>query len=151
MTSSVEIIAITETGSHASIYDGELVPAGYQILRCDRSDGRKQGGAMLLTTPRYTLKSVNLPNLDVSIDNSVFEIVCASICQSDRFLFTICVVYIPPSSSDSEYHKLFKLIEHYSDSQKNFIVIGDFNLYSCSTEIRNYFEFLSNYCGFITR
>ncbi|KAJ8733583.1 hypothetical protein PYW08_001881 [Mythimna loreyi] len=71
-SSNVDLLAITETGLNESICDAELIPPGYTILRCDRADGRKQGGACLVATPRLDVRRIPVPG-DVNIDDRVFE------------------------------------------------------------------------------
>ncbi|CAH2103089.1 unnamed protein product [Euphydryas editha] len=137
--------AITETGLNNSFKDAEIIPPGYSIIRSDRVDGRKQGGACLVATPRFELRRISC---DVNIDERVFELVCAAVYLRDRFIFLLCVVYIPPNSSENEYMLLFKVIEQFCDKYREIIVLGDFNLYSCCINVNNYFEYFLKYCGF---
>lgn len=142
-----DLFAITETGCNESIQDFEIIPSGYTIIRCDRMDGRKQGGACLVATPRLELRPVSTPS-NINIDSRVFELVCVKVYLGERFLFFVVVVYIPPSSSDNEYMLLFNLIEQFCSKYNKVIVLGDFNLYSCTTAVRNYYEYFVTYCGF---
>ncbi|KAI8442393.1 hypothetical protein MSG28_005910, partial [Choristoneura fumiferana] len=64
-----------KTGLNDSIFDAEIVPPGFQVLRCDRTDGRKQGGALLVATPRIELRRVTH---GVNLDDRAFELVCAT-------------------------------------------------------------------------
>jgi hypothetical protein len=109
-TSEADLFAITETSCNESIQDAELIPPGYTIIRCDRMDGRKLGGACLVITPRFELRQVAIPG-DVIIDNHMFELVSAAVYLNTRFLFLYCVVYIPPDSTDTEYMIMFNIIE----------------------------------------
>lgn len=145
--SEADLFAITETGCNDSIKDAELVPPGYTIIRCDRADGRKQGGACLVAIPRFELRRAPIPS-DVILDNQVFELVAASVYLRDRFLFLCCVIYIPPKSSETDYMIMFRLIEQYCNSYSDVLVVGDFNLYSASVTVNNYFEYFITYCGF---
>ncbi|XP_060807641.1 uncharacterized protein LOC106139472 isoform X1 [Amyelois transitella] len=86
--------------------------------------------------------------IEINIDNHVFELICANVYLRNKLLFLICVVYIPPKSSDNEYMVLFKIIEQLCDKYTKVIVIGDFNLYSCSANVISYYEFFETYCGF---
>ncbi|KAH9642685.1 hypothetical protein HF086_011042 [Spodoptera exigua] len=72
--SGAHLFAITETGCNESIHDAEIIPPSYIILRCDRADGRKQGGACLVATPRFELRRVSLPG-DINIDKQSNDIV----------------------------------------------------------------------------
>lgn len=146
LASTSDLFAITESGCSESIQDAEIVPPGYNILRCDRADGRKQGGALLVATHRFELRQ--LPILDASIDTCVFEMICATVHLNKRFLFVCCVVYIPPGSSENDYMLLFRIIEKLCVRYGEVIVIGDFNLYSCPANISNYFECFLSYCEF---
>lgn len=94
VSSSADIYAITETGLNNTFQNAEIVPQlqQFKLLRCDRSDGRKQGGAMLLSHCSYQVKRL-IPS-DVSVDSAVFEIVCSAVYKSKRLLYTLCVVYL---------------------------------------------------------
>lgn len=144
---STDLIAITETGFNESINDAEIVPSQYKILRSDRNDGRKQRGSCLMATPRFELRRAPIPG-DVNIDDHAFELVGAAVYLCNKFLFLMCVVYIPPNTIESEYMILFKIIEKYCDNFREVIVVGDFNLYSGSVSVCNYYDFFQNYCGF---
>lgn len=85
-----DLYAITESGYNCSIEDSEIIPPGFQILRCDRTDGRKQGGAFLVATHRFELRQVHVT--DVTIDTCVFEMVCATVYLNNRFLFLCSVI-----------------------------------------------------------
>ncbi|KAF9801953.1 hypothetical protein SFRURICE_016203 [Spodoptera frugiperda] len=59
-----------------------------------------------------------------------------------RFLFACCVVYIPPNCDESEYMLLFKLLEQICVRYKsNVVILGDFNMFSCNNNVKNYFEY----------
>ncbi|KAL4703703.1 hypothetical protein ACJJTC_005482 [Scirpophaga incertulas] len=77
-TSSAEIFAVTETGCNESIHDSEIVPQGYTILRWDRADGRKQGGAFLVASHQFELRRAESPG-NFNVDNCVFELVGAGV------------------------------------------------------------------------
>ncbi|CAK1551668.1 unnamed protein product [Leptosia nina] len=59
-----DIIAITETGCNDSIMDGEIIPARYQIVRCDRTDCRKHDGAFLVAARGLQIHRVSRCELD---------------------------------------------------------------------------------------
>ncbi|CAG4961896.1 unnamed protein product [Colias eurytheme] len=141
-----DLYAITETGCNESIHDGEIVPVGYHIIRCDRLDGRKQGGVLLVAAQRIELRRVEISN--ISVDSCVFELVCATVHLNHRFLYLCCVVYIPPGSSETDYMTLFKIIEDLSCRYKSIIVLGDFNLHSCPLSVTQYYEYFLAYCKF---
>ncbi|CAG4962375.1 unnamed protein product [Colias eurytheme] len=74
---SADLFAITESGCSDSIHDCELVPAGYHIVRCDRADGRKQGGALLVAAPRYELRQVCIPFVSIDSCRQLDLVLCA--------------------------------------------------------------------------
>lgn len=143
-SSGGDLFAITETGCNESIHDAELVPQGYTIIRCDRTDGRKRGGTCLVATPRLELRRVSTTS-DVNINDKVFELVNATAYLHNRLLFLLCFVYISPNSCEDDYMLLFRIIEQLCSRYINVVVIGDFNMHSCSINLCNYFL---SYCGF---
>ncbi|CAD0206703.1 unnamed protein product [Chrysodeixis includens] len=148
-SSDSDLFAITETGCNESINDAEISLPGYSLLRCDRSDGRKQGGVLLMCTQRFELRRIPFLN-NINIDAHSFEMVCAAVHIQNRFLFTCCVVYIPPKADESEYMILFNVLEQICVKYKNNVVIlGDFNLYSCNVNVCNYFEYFVSFCEVI--
>ncbi|KAF9788980.1 hypothetical protein SFRURICE_006370 [Spodoptera frugiperda] len=103
---------------------------------------------MVVAGPRFQLRQVLVPS-DVDIDKCKFELVCTAIYMNNRFLFACCVVYIPPLTEENEYMLMFNILEKWCVKYKNnFILIGDFNLYSCNNNIVNYFEYFMSFCGF---
>lgn len=123
------------------MHNAEITLPNYQVLRCDRADGRKQGGVLLVATPRFELRQVPIPS-EINIDTYNFEVLCATIHLKSRFLFACCVVYIPPNCDESEYMLLFKLLEQICVRYKsNVVILGDFNMFSCNNNVKNYFEY----------
>lgn len=94
-SSGSDLFSITESGLNEAIQNAEFVIPGYQILRCDRVDGRKQGGVFLVATPRYELRRIPLPG-NINIDNQKFELICVAVYNKNHFLFTCCTVYLWP-------------------------------------------------------
>ncbi|CAG4932554.1 unnamed protein product [Colias eurytheme] len=95
-----DLYAITETGCNESIHDGEIVPVGYHIIRCDRLDGRKQGGVLLVAAQPYCkfAQSNKVPNcmnrqLDLVLSSSSRGEVL--VVASDEALVPVDV-YHPP-------------------------------------------------------
>lgn len=147
-SSSSDLFAITESGLSAAIQNAEFTLPGYQVLRCDRADGRKHGGVLLVATPRVELRQVPLPG-NVNIDNHKFELICASVYIQNRFLFTCCTVYIPPQTDENEYMLMFSLLEKICIRYRNnLIILGDFNLFSCNITVCNYYEYFIAFCEF---
>lgn len=150
-TATSDLYAITESGTNEGICDGELVPRGFTVLRCDRVDGRKHGGAMLVAAPRsgLSIQPIHLPGHDV--DSAVYELVSAVVRIKKTYSFLCCIVYIPPKSADCDYMQLFHVLESLSSQYYNILIIGDFNLYSASQNVQNYFVFFVTFCGLSQR
>lgn len=147
-SSGSDFFAITESGLNEAIKNAEFVLPDYQILRCDRADGRKLGGVCFVATPRFELRQLSLPG-DLDIDSQKYELLCAAVYKQNCFLFTCCIVYIPPGANDNEYMSMFSVLEKicvkYSN---NLIVVGDFNMFSCNNNICNYYEYFMAFCEF---
>lgn len=145
-SSGSNLFAFTETGCNESIQDAEITPPGFSILRCDRADGRKQGGVLLAAAPRYELRQVQVTS-DININKHNFELISASIYKQNRLLFTCCVVYIPPNSEENEYIVMFSLLEDICIKYKhNVVILGDFNLFSCNSSICNCYDDFTAFC-----
>lgn len=144
LTSTHDLFAITESGLNSSIHDGELIPCDFKIIRCDRADGRKQGGVFLAISSRYELKPIPIANVDAAL----FELVCATVHRKNIFLFMCCVVYIPPNSNVNEYMHLFSILETECVKFDNVLVLGDFNMPSTTVEVQSYMEYVNAFCGF---
>ncbi|KAH9631156.1 hypothetical protein HF086_001091 [Spodoptera exigua] len=145
-SSAADIFAITETGCNESICDSEISLPGYQILRCDRTDGRKHGGVLLVATPRFELRRLQVPG-DIIVDSQQFELICASVYKHNRFLFVCCVLYIPPKANETEYMVMFNILEKFCIKYRsNIVILGDFNLVSCKSIVNSYFEYFVAFC-----
>ncbi|XP_022819582.1 uncharacterized protein LOC111351717 [Spodoptera litura] len=143
--SNYDIVAITETGLNSSMHDGELIPPGFNVLRCDRMDGRKQGGVLLAVRSRFQLARLPADN----VDTALFELVCATVnSRNNNCLFLCCVVYIPPKCDAEQYMHLFRILENICIKYEKVVVIGDFNMPSATLEVNSYFEYMSAFCGF---
>ncbi|XP_045773470.1 uncharacterized protein LOC123872917 isoform X2 [Maniola jurtina] len=60
----------------------------------------------------------------------------------------VCVVYIKPSASDSDYFDWFCKVESFINNLNGFIIIlGDLNLNSASQNVKNYFCYFVSYCN----
>lgn len=93
-SSSFDFYAITETGCSDSIHDAELIPSMFQVVRCDRTDGRKHGGVLFAAKTRYELRKVML---DIDLNIHTFELVCVTVYFNRNFFFCLlCCVHPSP-------------------------------------------------------
>ena len=134
------MFCITESWLSSSIYDHEVLSSDYVLYRNDRVS---RGGGVFIAVHTSIPSSLVCapPNL---------EIVTVMLSSSSLIL---CTVYIPPACGESY---LFSVIEYLSDlvsSNKNCIIVGDFNFpdihwssLSCSSPLSHYFcDFIFDY------
>jgi len=107
---------VTETWLNSEILDSEILPRGYNIYRKDR--GHRGGGVLLAVNSRIPCKRLCVP-VDV-------EAVTVQLSLSTPIF--VCVLYIPPQSSNEHYKKYFTYIYNLSNQYKPLIIAGDFNL-----------------------
>ena len=114
-SSSLNVIALTETWLHDSVCDNEVLPSHYNIYRCDHSS---RGGGVLLAIHSYLPSSLlNSP--------SDLEVVCVLITVSRPVLF--CLVYVPPHADFLYYSKLIVFFDSILCLGHFVIILGDFN------------------------
>lgn len=102
---------------------------------------------MLVGAPTLTLEPLSLPGAP-DVDAAVFELMCAD--KGNKRFFTFRVVYIPPQIYRLQIHApiLHFRTMYYYVIYKNFILIGNLNIYSASLEIQCYYEFFVTVCEF---
>ncbi|KAJ2939092.1 hypothetical protein O0L34_g10280 [Tuta absoluta] len=139
----LHLIAATETNLDGSVTDAEVCEAGgeWTLLRRDRC-GRDGGGVLLAA--RAPLLLERLPRYETSSCEDLWA----------RFSFEghsiyVCVIYIPPRSSDDHYMTWFHGVENVCSllSPSKILVFGDLNLYSASTNVNNYYHCFSTLCN----
>ena len=114
-SSSLNVIALTETWLHDSMCDGEVLPSHYNIYCCDRSS---RGGGVLLAVHSCLPSSLyNSP--------SDLEVVCVLVTVSRPVLF--CLVYVPLRADFLYYSKLIVFFDSILCLGHFVIILGDFN------------------------
>ena len=117
ISSSVEVIAITESWLNDRIYDNEILPQNqYTISRLDR--GSRGGGVMLGIKQDILSKVLPSPH--------GLEVLTIQI--GIRRPIILCLVYLQPSSSISENEPLFKHISDLCSGSSPVVILRDFNL-----------------------
>lgn len=144
MESEYDIIALTETFLTSSVSNGELFPPGFHVVRKDRPGDCGWGGVLLAIRDRYNVKIVT----DIVSMTDDKELIFA-IVTFKNIKFLCCVVYLPPNYKDEQYLNVLTCIENvictYPDL--NVLILGDFNLNSCSTNIKTTFDFFCEFCS----
>ena len=111
---SVGCFFITESWLTKSVGDGEILPSGYRIYRCDRS-GR--GGGVLVAI------SCDIPSRQLyTCDNC--ELLVIELDLKPKI--AICCIYLPPSCPDAVFNA--SMVHLYALPREcDIIVVGDFN------------------------
>ena len=129
---SFKLIALTETWLTDSVFNSELFPDCYNVIRRDRNfatTGRSRGGGVLLAISnslKYSLiDTSNLSNLVPLID----LVMCRSIFGKTKFI--VCIVYVPPDVTSSDLELFLNALEVLLLDEE-VILIGDFNVHNFS-------------------
>lgn len=143
LTLSADVYALTETFLVSGVYDGELFPGGYTVARRDRADDRGWGGVLLAARDSLNMQQI----LDIEGYSHEIEIVVAILTLKYKKI-VCCVVYIPPHSSEDRYSNTFSVLENVIAKfpKLDIIILGDFNLNSCSQDIRMHYESMVSSC-----
>lgn len=138
-----DFIALTETFLTSSVCDGELFPSGWTVARRDRAGDAGWGGVLLAARECYSLRVLH--DIDgLTLDKELLF----AIITFKNLKFLCCVAYLPPSYNEDQYMSVLSCIENavckYPDL--NFVLLGDFNLNSCNSNIKANFEIFCNFC-----
>ena len=107
-----------------NVLDHEIIPTGYTIYRKDRSS--RGGGVMLAVKNSIPSHALDTP--------TELETLCVQIGSDDSV--TLCLVYIPPSSSELYIQSLCDYINTtVSHSSTKCILLGDFNFPTINWDI----------------
>lgn len=144
LQSSSDIIALTETFLTSSVLDAELFPSGYKVFRKDRGADVGWGGVLLAVKDQYDAQQIT----DVDSLASSKEVLFVRIIIKGVKLL-ICVVYLPPDYGDEQYVNVLTCIENAVCKYPSLeaVIVGDFNLNSCSVNARNQYECFLAFCG----
>lgn len=115
---SVHVAGVTETWLHDGIYDTEVTPPGYCVIRGDRGRGRGGGVAIFL---RSDIK------FSVIQGPSEIESVWCKL-YFDSMSIVVGVVYRPPGSLIDQTYVLCDFMRMHNFYSSNLICMGDFNL-----------------------
>lgn len=116
-TFSPHIVGVTESWLHEGVYDSEITPPGYVLVRNDRQNGKGGGVALLF---RSDLKFSVLP---VPLD--IESVWCKLYLNKHHLMVGVC--YRPPGTSDDHIRSLNSYIYNHNIDSSNIICMGDFN------------------------
>ena len=110
-----DIIGVTETWLSNKIFDNEILPHNYSIIRKYR---QSRGGGVMFAIKHSKSYQVMPTPLDL-------ELLTISIGSPTPIIY--CLVYIPPNSSDEYIQKYFNYVTSLNDMTQNLVLLGDFN------------------------
>ena len=118
---NVDILAITKTKIDESFPTAQFLLVGYHSpYRLDKSP--KSGGILVYVKSSIPSRQLNFPNLPYKIQAIPFELNL----RKEKWL--VISIYRPPLESLSCFlDSLTNMIDFFSSSYDNFIVMGDFN------------------------
>lgn len=139
-----DVIALTETFLTSSVSDSELFPSNYTIIRKDRIGDAGWGGVLLAIRDCYIAR----PVVDIDGLTSDMELIFVNI-KKNNLNILCCVTYLPPSYNDEQYLNVLTCIENTisSNPDLHILILGDFNLNSCSANVKTHFEHFQEFCG----
>ena len=114
-STNYSIICVSETWLSNHIFDNEILPNGCTIYRKDRCS--RGGGVLIAIKDDFTSSLTTSP--------SDIETITVKILISNPII--LCLVYIPPNSSDSYYDSLFHYLSDLSNESCTIIIVGNFN------------------------
>ena len=115
-SSLLSLVFVTETWLSGSFFDNEILPTGYSIFR---KDCHSQGGGVLIVVASHILSSF-------IYSRSYPDILTVKLLSPSPVI--LCVVYIPPLSSDTSWSSLLDyLCCIFTSSCLPAVVLGDFN------------------------
>lgn len=123
-----DIICVTETWLSDSVFDSELLPDQYNVIRCDRKFSlvklSKGGGVLLAIKNNITFSRINTSELSAVVP--LIDIVLCK-CLINMQSVTLGVIYIPPNVTANELDLFTAGLEQLILGHQ-FILFGDFNL-----------------------
>ena len=138
-----DLLAATETFLDSSVEDSELVLSGWSVIRRDR---RSYGGGVLLAS-KQGITPIRVSEFETTNGEDLW--VKFSYKKSSVY---VCVVYIPPSATDSVYFDWFCKVESFiNDLKGTVLIIGDINLNSASKNVCNYYSYFLSFCSMSDR
>lgn len=140
-----DFIVLTETFLTSSVANSELFPPQYKVLRKDRTGDVGWGGVLIAATDKYSI--TNVTDIDGLSDDK--EVLIATVCHKN-IKFIVCVVYLPPNYNDVQYLNVITCLENMvcKFSNLDIIVLGDFNLNSCSSNVKKEVDNFIEFCKF---
>ena len=112
---SFDLFGVTESWLTNKIFDNEILPNGYALVRKDR--GSRGGGVMLAISKSLSYQILLTP--------PSLELLCVKINHSNPIIY--CLVYIPPNAPNEYLQEFFSYISKFSNQSNNLIIFGDFN------------------------
>lgn len=138
-----DLIAVTESFLTDAVENPELVGCEWSVERRDRAGGLRGGGVLLAARPGLVLRRRR--ELETLFVEDLWVV-----CTYNDIKCFICVVYIPPGTSDDVYMRWFQAVESVMITLDSVvIVVGDLNLNPryTSQSVLCYYGYFLSICG----
>ena len=119
---NLDIIRVTETWLNDNISNNEIIPTGYNIIRKDRSSGKRGGGVLIALRNNINYNLVSLGAWSNELEIAAVEI---ELINTKKTL--ICALYRPPNVDTNEWLHLFTSFLEFSSNYESILICGDFN------------------------
>jgi hypothetical protein len=121
-----DIIALTETWLHPGVFDAELFDDRYTVFRRDRQS--RGGGVALAVYSQHLQAAQRINTMETDGEDMWIRL------TFKRVTIFVCVVYFPPNSNGESFSNFFEKLEISRNivNDKYILILGDFNLHSCS-------------------
>jgi len=134
---SPDIICVTETWLSDKIFDNELLPGAYTIIRKDCTS--RGGGVMFAIKSSKSFQVLPTPDL---------ELLTLSIGLTTPTVY--CLAYIPPNASAAYHQDFLNYFKSLHSISSNLFVLGDFNTSDINwNSLSGYSPFSSDFCDAI--
>lgn len=109
----------------SSVYDGEVFPPRFTVLRRDHPNDAGWGGVLLAVRNQYKVQHIS----DIDGYSSDIELVTAIVTLRCKKVLC-CVVYVPSGANDDKYLNTFVVLENIVGKypKMDVLIVGDFNL-----------------------
>ena len=119
----IHILTLSETWLNDNWTDSMISIDNYSIIRRDRSTSTNGGGTLI-----YIHNSIQFTVRNDLTTNHLLECICVEISIPYTAPFLVINIYIPPSANTVYDATLKTCIENISHENKEYYILGDFNI-----------------------
>ena len=124
---NLDVITITETWLNDKIFDNEILPNGYNIIRKDRP-GKKRGGGVLIALRENIPYNIVLPSNAKRNWHDLLEIVAIEMqLNKNSKKALLCVCYRSQKYKTESWSQMFTEFLQDTQNYDLILITGDFN------------------------